>query len=288
MENDLIDPDLNYFDNGGDCDYYDTNSIYSCVQNMSDVLSFIHFNTRSSNKNLDEILVYLHSLKVNFSVIVLTETWMTSPDEWVPVAGYKAFHSIRSDRVGGGVTILVKDSIACESVKDLTFVQQYCEICTVKIDINGQFYNVIGLYRPPNQSVNDFNRQFFPQLGRSRLSCGNTVILGDFNIDLCPGSDQRLPSDTVNEFSSLHFSPKISIPTRVTDSTATCVDHIWTDCLFPCKAGVLPVDITDHFPVFLLFSGAGKPPTGQEFIKLRCHDQSNLDLFRDSIVIFDL
>ena len=44
--------------------------------------------------------------------------------------------------------------------------------------------------------------------------------------------------------------PLIIIPTRITESSATCIDHVYINQLTPCKYGVLNMPIADHLPIF--------------------------------------
>ena len=46
--------------------------------------------------------------------------------------------------------------------------------------------------------------------------------------------------------------PIITKPTRLTDHTATLIDHIYTNCSQNFTAEILTVDITDHLPIFFL------------------------------------
>ena len=51
------------------------------------------------------------------------------------------------------------------------------------------------------------------------------------------------------------FYPTISRPTRVTQQTATLIDNIITNMHeYPVKSGILYNDISDHFPVFNIYS----------------------------------
>ena len=49
------------------------------------------------------------------------------------------------------------------------------------------------------------------------------------------------------------FLPIINIPTRVTDSSAKCIDHIWYNRFDITSCGAFVTDISDHYPVFCMF-----------------------------------
>ena len=71
------------------------------------------------------------------------------------------------------------------------------------------------------------------------------MIAGDINIDIL--SKDGSASETLHTFNSYDFLPLINIPTRVSDTTATCLDHMWYNH-FDAN---LSSDITDHFITIL-------------------------------------
>ena len=81
----------------------------------------------------------------------------------------------------------------------------------------------------------------------------SVYLCGDINIDLLNFQSHI----HTNEYTQILFDnkllPLITIPTRITPNSATCLDHI---CCNPLsteyKSGALLSKISDHFPVFLL------------------------------------
>ena len=63
-------------------------------------------NIRSVRKNLDSFENYLNLLNHNFTVIGLSETWLSKDDyDLSRLSGYNFIGHHRSDRIGGGVAI---------------------------------------------------------------------------------------------------------------------------------------------------------------------------------------
>ena len=81
---------------------------------------------------------------------------------------------------------------------------------------------------------------------------GNEVILiGDININFLQYNKNDFTSDYLNMILEMGFMPLITKPTRITEHTATLIDHIYTN--IPDKvitSGICVADITDHLPVF--------------------------------------
>ena len=93
----------------------------------------------------------------------------------------------------------------------------------------------------------------------------DAYILGDFNADLLKLSTHGPTSDFMGEFTSGGFYPLISLPTRLTDTTATLIDNIWTNNVgAKIGSGLVTVRISDHLPVFAFVGGARGATRAQE------------------------
>ena len=90
-----IDPDANYTHNDALCSYYGCRLFKSSFAGDTASLRLLHFNCRSAKKNLDEFLILLYRLGVEFHIIILTETWLNSEQDWNEMPGYTAYHSIK-------------------------------------------------------------------------------------------------------------------------------------------------------------------------------------------------
>ena len=89
--------------------------------------------------------------------------------------------------------------------------------------------------------------------------------MGDFNVDLLKSGTHGPTSDFLGEFTSGGFYPLISLPTRLTDTTATLIDNIWTNNLGArIGSGLVTVRISDHLPVFAFVGGVGEVGRGQD------------------------
>ena len=82
----------------------------------------------------------------------------------------------------------------------------------------------------------------------------NCIITGDLNIDLMKFDLHDTTSDYQND-SNYSFIPTSILPTRVTDHSATLIDHMFChtkNFKGNTFAGNLFTDITDHFANFLI------------------------------------
>ena len=79
--------------------------------------------------------------------------------------------------------------------------------------------------------------------------------------------------------------PIITKPTRLTDRTATLIDHIYTNSLQNFTAGILTVDITDHLPIFCEIET--QPPRNNNKRYFRDYSKFKNELFLDDINLID-
>ena len=74
------------------------------------------------------------------------------------------------------------------------------------------------------------------------------LVLG---IEILKYSEDKQTSEYLDMLLSLGFMPIITKPTRITDHTATLIDHIYTNTPEKLiKSGICLADIFDHLPVF--------------------------------------
>ena len=100
----------------------------------------------------------------------------------------------------------------------------------------------------------------FKQRGRM-FSCSGR--LGDFNENLLKYNEDKETSENLDMLLSLGFMPIITKPTRITDHTATVIDHIYRNTPEKLhKSGICLADISDHLPVFCTM--ANTLPTNNE------------------------
>ena len=86
------------------------------------------------------------------------------------------------------------------------------------------------------------------------------LVLGDLNEKY---NEDKQTSEYLDMLLTLGFMPIITKPTRITDHTATLIDHIYTNVPEKLiKSGLCPADISDHLPVFCTM--ANTPPTNNE------------------------
>lgn len=134
---------------------------------------------------------------------------------------------------------------------EITLSLAHFESLFVTIKLNGRSIVVGCIYRSPSSCIGDFLSTLNNVLGEvSNVGLSNVVIGGDINVDLLKGSS--VANGLSDIFSCFSYHQVICRPTRVTSSTASLLDQIWTTAdIDRIKAGVIKSFTTDHFPIFI-------------------------------------
>ena len=83
-----------------------------------------------------------------------------------------------------------------------------------------------NMYRPPNSKV-EFNDRFEKHIDHVMREEKEIILMGDFNKNLI---NEEIEIEWSNFTTSLGLSQLISVPTRVTETSSTLIDHIYKNC----------------------------------------------------------
>ena len=160
-------------------------------------------------------------------------------------------------RSGGGVGLFIDESISFIQRDDLSMFDEYIECVSVEVEkhVLKTSKNVVisVIYRPPNTDVRIFIDKMNILLDTIMKEHKLCYLLGDYNLIILNYDTH----DTTAEFIDILYShailPLINRPTRVTQSSATAIDNIFTndiDAIENGCHGILVTDINDHFLIF--------------------------------------
>lgn len=231
-------------------------SSMTCVSMPPNVFSTFHLNIRSLSRNSDKFIHYLSSLKHDFSIIALSETWLTEDSkENFKIPKYNSVHHVRENRSGGGVSLFIHVDYEFKIRDDLSLKSDGAEVESVFVElfgVSGRKNVIVGvIYRPPASVIRDFNDSLSISLDLINNEDKLCYILGDFNINLFKNKLDTITGEFLNILYSSYFFSLIHESTRVKENSATLIDNILTNSLSEgMKSGVLYSDLSDHFPIF--------------------------------------
>ena len=259
-----IDPDMQYYTDMNyvenmKCDYYFEDAFNKKISTIeTNKLSLFHQNIKSLPKHIDDFESYINSLQIKFSFIGLSETWLDKDkQEFYDLQGYYCINRYRENRRGGGVSLHIREGIPHIRRNDLEYFDNELESIFIEIDkdVFMTHSNVIiaVTYRMPDSSVEIFSERISDILNTIQKEKKIFYLTGDLNIDFLKSDIHKSTSSLIDVFYSNNVFPLITKPTRVTDKTATLIDHILTNN-FDVNAshiqGILCNSISDHYAVF--------------------------------------
>ena len=166
---------------------------------------------------------------------------------------------IRSTGKGGGLAIYVNKRVCNDADNIMPFSpcsepQNSCgEFQFVKLqECKGHRKTVIlgNVYRSPSKRPEKFNEYFetiLQKLNSNRYANKIKYIVGDFNQDLIKHDDDLHCQNLINNAHNNGFAQIVSRPTRITDHSATLIDHVYTNNLDSAlSCNILTLDISDH------------------------------------------
>ena len=112
------------------------------------------------------------------------------------------------------------------------------------------------IYRPnsePRADLDIYTTTIFDVMdiiSKERKKC---VIMGDMNIDLLKFESHRKTNEYLDNIFAHGFLPVITKPTRICHSSATLIDHIYTNNITSIgHSGIIITDVADHFGTYYL------------------------------------
>ena len=273
-----IDELFNY-DENIECHYYDEDMMKKLCINGPESLNVFSLNVRSLPKHGGELLCLLDSLEARFQLIILTEIGARNlglVENLIP--GHTLLHVIPKSNMKGGVGIYCSNDLIDLSREDELVISKTCkcDVCdfeslVVNFNFGGKPYTVVGIYRHPNGNVSHFVHDLEGLI--SKLDKKRTwIIAGDININIInhEGSNELT---YLTMLLSYKFLPYIIVPSRITQVTATCIDHIFLrksnhDMLINITSGLIFNDLSDHLPCFISLKNEIKHGKNRPFTRL--------------------
>ena len=247
------------FDLLGNSPYLDDYSFIKLIDDGYNRPTILSTNIRSLRTNYNELLLqisnYNNSDKL-VDIICLQETWCLETNGYshIDIPGYSCISKYASCGDKGGLATYVPDSLTSEIINTPEYSESIWENLLVRIrHVNGESFVIGNNYRPPRDLLSTFKSELSTILSIFDRT-EHLYLAGDFNLDLLKCDSSTSINDFFEFMCSLAIFPKITLPTRITDHSATLIDN------FFCKhskyfstllTGILVNKISDHQPYFL-------------------------------------
>ena len=223
----------------------------------------------------------------------VSEAFRCDLDQRLNLPGYhNPIIRSRTDGIRGGVGLFIKDSFQFKIREDLSIFNAHVfESLFVEVASQSSKTYIIGvIYRPntaPRSNVDIFSSTLYSILDSINAEFKTGIIMGDFNIDLLKFQQHAKTNEYLDNIYSHGFLPVITKPTRVCTSTATLIDHIYTnDMSSSFLSGIVLSDLADHFGTY--FSIANKHKIHQKTtFKSSYISDTNINKFKEKLGVID-
>ena len=184
-------------------------------------IKICHVNCQSLFAHMDEFRLFFSDS--DFHIICMSETWLRTEisDALVSLPGYTLHRCDRVGRQGGGVAFYIANglhaSVLCSSYGALPGRPEFL---IAEISSQGSSKLLLAVvYRPPNIG---YLSEFFELFSDLRLRYRHSVILGDFNADMCRESYDR--QQVLNYITALGYYLVSYNPTHNLKNSSTWLD----------------------------------------------------------------
>ena len=282
-----------------DSEYYTSAKFNSKFKNIkNDVeLSIFHLNIHSLNSKQRGLCTLIDLLELEFDVIILSEIWANNITFYCNIfEGYSFYYDLPKNTSIGGLGIYVKTDLVHKQRSDLHLSSSNtlkCENMWVEVTKNKHKYLIGGVYRHPNQNILEFTSALENNL--DKISKGNVpcIIAGDINIDFLKITTNKQTENYLNALLTHNFTPTLLLPTRLTRTSTTAIDHFYyyegRNCKrdFKLTTGNLISDLSDHLPNFMLLSNMKRVTNYNDRPFIRLHTERNKKKFNECLISVD-
>jgi len=201
------------------------------------------------------------------------------------IPGYQKFYNNANFNLHDGVVMYIEDSLSAsvevQKLRQITILRAEFEYNDVK-------HGISACYRLPAASVDTFLDDFSEYLTNLRKR-SIEVFVGDVNINILD-TKNKIVNEYLTVANSNGYSSYINKPTRVTETSETCIDHFFVNNI-NCKSKtnisgfILENSITDHYTTLLnieYYSKQTNRDVADNFIK------SKINLEQLNILLADM
>jgi hypothetical protein len=288
-----------------DCNYYTEQEFNAkCLSSniSSSKFSLFHLNIRSLNANHSKLFQLMTTLNHDYDAIILSEIWsfnITMYQNLFP--HYNFYYVLPVQSSIGGVGAFIRNTYSVVERRDLMSNSMYSNglVETLFLELSKGSYQccICCLYRHPNTNIVNFTNalEIILQSANCYRSSADCFLAGDFNLDLLKFDVNSQISNFIDMLVSYNFLPLSLLPTRITENSATLIDHVYlriksnsnfnqTDNIL---TGNIITDISDHLSSFVILHGRDVVPHVCDRPQIRIFSSANNNKFADILFNYD-
>lgn len=216
-------------------------------------LNILFWNARSVHNKKEEI----QKIALEFDIIVVVETWLNDIKPFsFDLTSFNVYKCNRTSSAGGGIAILIRNTLNYVAIDDLANTCTFVELCGVRITNTTKPLALLACYKPPNHR--NLTAQEWETIMSNTSTSDHYVLMGDFNSHNvtwnCTHTDpdgEKL-SEAADENNLFLHNPDVFTHIDASTSRKSNLDLVFsTMSIAPyITTKVLPDTMgSDHFPV---------------------------------------
>jgi len=237
--------------------------------------------------------MYIELFKANnifLSAICLQETWLSEQcdDSLLQLDDYNLITKGKSCSAHGGVAVYLNKCFnytIIEHKESNLWDGIFVRVMENSDSIIKRNIIIGNIYRPPQQNceiIKSFSEEML-QLFQQFQNYKHVTMAGDFNLDLLKIKENQQINSYFESILSHGYLPKITLPTRLTDTNGTLIDNILvkiSDKFPESTVGILLQHISDHLPCFIAFDHSQKQAQTPKYIKITTKTNQGITNFK--------
>ena len=249
----------------------------------NNTLKILYYNVRSIVYKIDELSTNCSLYSPD--VVCITETWLNESvlDSEVCIANYQLVRLDR-DRHGGGIALYIANylsfTLICSRPDTLEFL-------AISIKQPRGDVAIALLYRPPSSPTSYFDNLSKVLEDICIPMYSMFLLVGDYNVDI--STHNHLSRNLLNLTSQHGLSAIQTDPTRVTSSSATTIDLVFTTSPSATKSceTIPPIGSSDHLGILATFARNPGQPNIQVPRRVWRYKYADYDLANDMLLALD-
>jgi hypothetical protein len=219
--------------------------------------TILNVNIRSINCNFTKLEILLSNFPNPPDVITISETWLKNnySTALFTLKNYNFISVPRSQtKLGGGVAIYIRSNLNFRHIDVIKTPNLHLfDVSAIELLFNNcQNIFIINIYNPPDSDVTLFTDFIIEFIDSLHLKKQLLFLTGDFNINLLNYQSNHNVAYFLDNIMSTGLLPTITFPTRITSSTSTLIDNIFSNTIsLQHHSKIIIDDISDHLPILL-------------------------------------
>ena len=291
-EEDIINP---YEDTNILCQYSNIDETIIKMKSKKG-LRLLSWNIQSLRAKFNEFKEFIdifHRENCFFDIIGLQECWELKNYDLYQLENYNFIHKTRTQSNGGGICYFINKKFKFKELKNLSiFEEKVIECLTIEIELSKKEKLIVSnLYRSnanhATYSTSEQNSRFLDAFSTLQADLSslkkNSYIMGDLNYDLLKFEQHEKTKVLLEDSFGNGFLELISIPTRISNTSATLIDHLYTNTMSNCyDTSVIISDISDHFPICHIISDKQKE-IRPKYVQVQNFNENDILAFKNDL-----